>query len=144
MIKDIPLDFYLLTRKEPSVTMLSCKPWCSVNFTIPMLQGNHLLNGEMITQASPCTLSGVRPGETNAGKKGLPFGKKNCVPNEVSLGAAGKMRAEASARVLPVMQGFVPGPVSEMLAVRLGAAPRVMYLSMLSNHQNIASPLFLT
>lgn len=34
-----------------------------------------------------------------------------------ALGAAGKMRVEVSSAVLPVLQGFVPGPVTDLLAV---------------------------
>ncbi|CAM9108718.1 unnamed protein product, partial [Ectocarpus sp. 8 AP-2014] len=33
-----------------------------------------------------------------------------------ALGAAGKMRVEVSSAVLPVLQGFVPGPVTDLLA----------------------------
>lgn len=36
---------------------------------------------------------------------------------EPELGAAGKMRAEVSSEVLPMLQGFVPGPVTDLLAV---------------------------
>lgn len=60
------------------------------------------------------------PESKEAGKGLLYPTNGKGVPNEVSLGAAGKMRAEASARVLPMLRGFVPGPVSEMLAVSEG------------------------
>lgn len=39
--------------------------------------------------------------------------------SEQALGAAAKMRAEVSSRVLPMLQGFVPGPVTDLLAVRV-------------------------
>lgn len=37
--------------------------------------------------------------------------------SDAALGAAGKMRAEASPGVQTLLQGFVPGPVTDMLAV---------------------------
>lgn len=37
--------------------------------------------------------------------------------SEFGLGEAGKMRADSSPGVLPLLQGFVPGPVTDMLAV---------------------------
>eukprot|EP00752_Nemacystus_decipiens_P013810 g12260.t1 len=36
--------------------------------------------------------------------------------SDQALGAAGKMRAEVSSGVLPMLQGFVPGPVTDLLA----------------------------
>lgn len=43
--------------------------------------------------------------------------------SDQALGAAGKMRAEVSSGVLPMLQGFVPGPVTDLLAVSNPADP---------------------
>lgn len=71
---------------------------------------------------------------TRGGGGGLPARKEERrvkkngkgVPCEISLGAAVMMRAEASARVLPLLEGFVPGPVSDMLAVSATSVGRVL------------------
>lgn len=43
--------------------------------------------------------------------------KERAAGKPSDLGAAGKMRAEVSSGVLPMLQGFVPGPVTDLLAV---------------------------
>lgn len=53
-----------------------------------------------------------------AGSGGL-FARGKGKKSAFALGAAGKMRAEASPGVLPLLQGFVPGPVTDMLEVRV-------------------------
>ena len=50
---------------------------------------------------------------SNAKAKERSAGKTS----DQALGAAGKMRAEVSSGVLPMLQGFVPGPVTDLLAV---------------------------
>lgn len=52
-------------------------------------------------------------------------GGKGLRRSDVVLGAAGKMRADASPDVLPFLEGFVPAPVMDMLAV--SATPRALY-----------------
>lgn len=49
-----------------------------------------------------------------------------------ALGAAGKMRAEVSSEVLPLLQGFVPGPVTDLLAVSGSASRPGCYTVILS------------
>ncbi|CAB1108280.1 unnamed protein product [Ectocarpus sp. CCAP 1310/34] len=43
-----------------------------------------------------------------------------------ALGAAGKMRVEVSSAVLPVLQGFVPGPVTDLLAIHLTTIQKIL------------------
>lgn len=50
---------------------------------------------------------------SNAKAKERSAGKTS----DQALGAAGKMRAEVSSGVLPMLQGFVPAPVTDLLAV---------------------------
>lgn len=59
-----------------------------------------------------------------AREKALGFGASGKVPrkSDAALGAAGKMRAETSSGSLALLDGFVPGPVTDMLAVSRSAA----------------------
>lgn len=56
-----------------------------------------------------------------ADSKGM-FAKGKGKKSDLALGGAAKMRAEASPGVIPLLEGFVPGPVTDMLEVRIPVA----------------------
>lgn len=52
---------------------------------------------------------------------GVSSAEKKMRRSKMVLGAAGNMRADASAGLLTLLDGFVPGPVTDMLAVSVGS-----------------------
>lgn len=64
------------------------------------------------------------PDNREAGGTGGDWPKRS----EFGLGEAGKMRADSSPGVLPLLQGFVPGPVTDMLAVSGMVAIDVLFI----------------